>query len=61
MAKLFSIFHFTMKGVEKTSGRYPNPGTMQVKAKGSGRMATNSISRRSPGFAPLMKTGPVNG
>src|SRR6266487_663738 len=33
VAKLFSIFHFTMNGVEKTSGRNPNPGTMQVKAK----------------------------
>src|SRR5438094_9715231 len=61
VAKLFSIFHLTMNGVKKTSGRNPNPGTIQVKANGSGRMSTNSTSRRSPGFAPLMKTGPVNG
>ena len=36
----------------------PRPGMMAEKAQGCGAMSTNSISSRSPGLAPLTKTGP---
>ncbi len=61
VAHPFAICQWTRNGVVMTSRRNPSPGMMPVKAQGCGSMYTNSISSRSPGMAPLTKTGPVSG
>ena len=55
------IFQCTMNGAVYRSRRNPKPGMIAVKAQGSGRISRNSTSSRSPAFAPLTNTGPVNG
>src|SRR5439155_25628717 len=53
------ICQWTRNGVANTSRK--KPGTIAVNACGWGTMSRNSISRTSPGRAPLTKTGPVSG
>ena len=61
VAQPFSIFQWTRNGVVIVSRRKPRPGMIAENAQGWGTISTNSISSRSPGCAPLTKTGPVSG
>ena len=55
------ISQCTRNGSVMTSRRKPSPGMIALKPVGCAMMSVNSISRRSPGIAPLMNTGPVKG
>ncbi len=61
VAQPSAMVQWTRNGVVKTSRRKPSPGRMHEKPWGWATMSVNSTSRRSPGRAPLTRTGPVSG
>ena len=56
-----SISHLTRNGSVKRSARKPNPGITAVTPKSAERYSRNSTSSTSPGFAPMISTGPASG